>query len=251
MPKVTVLMPTYNEEAYVREAVESILQQDYRDLELLVMDDGSSDHTVEIVNSFQDSRIRVMVNDHNLGIAENLNRGLDNIHTEYVARMDGDDISLPQRLSVQIAYMEAHPEIDLCSCGMQLFGEHDAVWVRESDPEKVKVSALFFSPVLHASSLWRRDSFEKKGLRYRQEYVPAEDYDLWTRALMAGLRLTNLPDVLYRYRIRPAQATILRNEKETLVRNRYRRRTLWKPGFYNPILLSKRLIKHLLYHASL
>ena len=243
MPKVTVLMPTYNMEEYVHEAVESILRQDYRDFELLVMDDGSTDRTVEVVKGFDDSRIRLMVNDRNLGLAENLNRGLDHIATEYVARMDGDDLSLPQRLAVQVAYMEAHRDIDLCSCAMQLFGERDEVWVREGDPEKVKVTALFFSPVLHASSLWRRDAFESKGLRYRQEYVPAEDYDLWCRALAAGLRLTNLPDVLYRYRIRAGQPTLLRNGQEARVRREYRRRTLLKPGYYNPWLLARRVVK--------
>jgi hypothetical protein len=90
---------------------------------------------------------------------------------------------------------------------MQLFGSRTDVWIREQNPEKVKINALFFSPVLHASSVWRKQSFEKHGLHFRQEMVPAEDYDLWTRALVAGLRLANLPNILYKYRIRSEQAT--------------------------------------------
>lgn len=244
-------MPTYNVENYIKEAVESILNQDYGDFELLVVDDHSTDRTIDIVKDFNDPRIKIMENECTVGVADNLNRGLSIIDSEYVARMDGDDISLPQRLSVQVGFMERHPDIDLCSCAMELFGEREEVWVRESNPEKVKVSALFFSPVLHASSLWRHQSFENHNLRYRQDFVPAEDYDLWTRALMAGLRLTNLPDVLYRYRIRPGQATLSISEQETLVRREYRRNTLWKPGFYNPWLLTKRLIKRQLHHASI
>jgi hypothetical protein len=143
---------------------------------------------------------------------------------KYIARMDSDDISAPNRLEVQVDYLEQHPDIDLCSCGMNLFGAMEDQWIRESDLETVRINALFFSPVLHASSVWRRDAFERLGLLFRQEMVPAEDYDLWCRALSSGLRLVNIPECMYQYRIHPEQATgntEKRLQKEQVVREGY------------------------------
>ena len=244
-------MPVYKTASFLREAVDSILSQTFTEFELILLNDCSPDNAEEILDTYKDKRIVRYKGEKNVGLANVLNVGIEMARGKYIARMDSDDISLPTRLDTQVAYMEAHPDIDLCSTAMQLFGEREEVWMRESDPEKVKIAALFFSPVLHASSVWRRQSFDEHGLRYRQEMVPAEDYDLWTRALIAGLRMTNLPDVLYRYRIRTGQATVLPNEKEALVRWNYRRHTLLKPGFFNPWLLTKKLIKYSLHHASL
>ena len=206
-PAVSILMPVYNCADYLAEAIESMLRQTYSDFELIILDDGSTDHSRQIVERFSDHRIVYHCNEHNLGLAENLNVGLDLAKGSYIARMDGDDISLPTRLETQVKYLEEHPEVDLCSCGMQMFGADDKTWIREQDTERVKVTALFFSPILHASSVWRRASFERYALRYRQSAFPAEDYDLWCRALSCGLKLVNMPEVLYRYRIHGVQVT--------------------------------------------
>ena len=206
-PLVSILMPVYNTAPYLREAMDSMLSQTFTDFELIVLDDCSPDNAVEILDTYDDPRIVRYRGEHNVGLANVLNVGMDMARGKYIARMDSDDRSLPDRLQVQVAYLESHPEIDLCSCGMQLFGESDAVWVRSTDPERVKVEALFYSPILHASSVWRRERFDERGLRFRQEMVPAEDYDMWCRALAGGLQLVNIPEVLYEYRIRPGQAT--------------------------------------------
>ena len=218
LPLVSVLMPVYRTAEFLREAMDSMLGQTFADFELIVLNDCSPDNAEEILDTYSDPRIVRYRGARNEGLSNVLNVGIGMARGKYIARMDSDDISLPDRLEVQVRYLESHPEIDLCSCAMRLFGARDDVWVRESDPEKVKVIALFFSPVLHASSMWRKEVFEEKGLRFRQEMVPAEDYDLWTRALLAGLKLTNLPDVLYLYRIHEAQAT--RNEEIAEARNR-------------------------------
>lgn len=207
-------MPVYKTAAYLQEAVDSILSQSFSDFELIVLDDCSPDNAEEILDRYDDPRIVRYRGTENQGLSNVLNIGLDMAKGRYIARMDSDDISLPERLKTQIDYLESHPDIDLCSCGMQLFGAKDETWIRESDPEKVKITALFFSPILHASSVWRKDSFERNNLRFRQEMVPAEDYDMWTRALVKGLKLINLPTVLYKYRIHPTQAT-LQTEKTT------------------------------------
>ncbi len=223
-PTVSILMPVYNTALYLREALDSMLAQTFTDFELLVLDDCSPDNAGEILDRYNDPRIKRYRGEHNEGLANILNVGIDMARGKYIARMDSDDISLPDRLKVQVEYLESHPDVDLCSCAMRLFGSREGLWVRDTDPDKVRISALFFSPVLHASSLWRREAFEGRGLRFDQSAVPAEDYDLWCRALVAGLRLVNLPDVLYLYRIREGQATedtSRTSPKECDIRRRY------------------------------
>ena len=207
-PFVSVLMPIYKTAPYLREAMDSMLCQTFKDFELIVLDDCSPDNAEEILDAYDDSRIVRYKGENNVGLSNVLNVGIEMARGKYIARMDSDDISLPNRLQIQVDYLEAHSEIDLVSVGMQLFGVKESVWIRERNPEKVKIEALFHSPVLHASSMWRKDSFERHGLRFRQEMVPAEDYDLWTRAMLKGLKLVNLPEVLYEYRIHEAQATV-------------------------------------------
>ena len=217
-------MPVFKTEPFLREAIDSILSQTFTDFELIVLNDSSPGNAEEILNEYKDQRIVRYLGKQNVGLANVLNIGMQMARGKYVARMDSDDISAPNRLEVQVDYLEKHSDIDLCSCGMKLFGAMEDLWIRESDLETVRINALFFSPILHASSVWRRDVFENHGLRFRQEMVPAEDYDLWCRALSAGLRLVNIPDCLYQYRIHPDQATgntekIL--QKEQMVREGY------------------------------
>ncbi len=202
----SVLMPVYNCALYLAEAIESILNQTFTDFELIVLDDGSTDGSAEIAKSYNDSRIVYHCNEKNLGLANNLNVGLRMAKGKYIARMDGDDISLPERLQTQFDYLESHRDIDLCSCGLQMFGTENTVWVRESNPEAVKITMMFYSPVLHATSIWRRESFEKHNLYYDQNAFPAEDYELWSRAVF-HCKLVNIPQVLYRYRIHGIQVT--------------------------------------------
>ncbi len=267
-PKVSVLMPVYNTAPYLSEAMDSMLSQTFMDFELIVLDDCSPDHAEEILDRYDDPRIVRYRGTRNEGLSNVLNIGLEMARGEYIARMDSDDISMPDRLQVQVDFLEQRPEIDLVSVGMQLFGAKKEVWVRERDLEKVKINALFYSPVLHASSIWRKDSFERNGLRFRQEMVPAEDYDLWTRALVSGLKLVNLPEVLYKYRIHDAQSTLQTEksaEKCRMVQQNYLRMALpslspknveafpkriWpvffanlKDGFFDKKQLAKRLFK--------
>ena len=224
MPLVSILFPVYNTADYLREAMDSMLSQTFKDFELIVLDDCSPDNAEEILDTYSDPRIVRYRGEKNQGLANVLNVGIGMAKGRYIARMDSDDISLPERLEVQVKYLEEHPEIDLCSCGMQLFEAKNDVWIRENDPEKVKVTALFYSPILHASSVWRKDAFESRGLRFRQEMVPAEDYDLWCRALAAGLQMVNIADLLYKYRIRSGQATSnteKSKEKISIIRQEY------------------------------
>lgn len=267
-PLVSILMPVYKTASYLREAVDSMLAQTFTDFELIVLNDCSPDNAEAILDTYDDPRIVRYKGEKNVGLSNVLNVGLEMARGKYVARMDSDDISLPERLQIQVDFLESHPDIDLVSVGMKLFGAKEETWVRERDPEKVKINALFHSPVLHASSMWRRDSFEKFGLRFRQEMVPSEDYDLWTRALLKGLKLVNLPEVLYEYRIHDAQASLqteIIKVKDREVQKNYMHQALpslstsninsfpkklWpvffanlRDGFFDRKLLAKRLYK--------
>ena len=206
-PTISILMPVYKTSQYLREAIDSILAQTFTDFELIILNDCSPDNAEEVLDGYDDPRIVRYLGEKNSGLANVLNIGMQMAKGKYIARMDSDDISMPKRLETQVNYLESHPDIDLCSCGMKMFGARNDTWIRESNPEKVKITALFYSPILHASSMWRRESFDKAGLRFRQEMVPAEDYDLWCRALANGMKMVNLPDCLYLYRIHPNQAT--------------------------------------------
>jgi len=205
-PTVSVIMPVYNVELYVAEAINSILNQTFTDFELIVLDDCSPDRSAEIVKSFIDKRIVYHRNEKNQGLAENLNTGLKMAKGKYIARMDGDDVSLPERLMTQVKFLDEHLDIDLCSCALEMFGHDHQIWIRDADPEQVKITMLFYSPVLHATSVWRKSSFDDNGLFYDQNMFPAEDYDLWSRAVFK-CKLVNIPDILYRYRIHGIQVT--------------------------------------------
>lgn len=267
-PLVSILMPVYKTAPFLREAMDSILSQTFKDFELIILDDCSPDNAEEILDTYTDSRIVRYKGSKNVGLSNVLNVGIEMARGEFIARMDSDDLSMPERLQVQVDYLKTYPEVDLVSVGMRLFGAKEEVWIREQNPEKVKINALFHSPILHASSMWRKDRFEEKGLRFRQEMVPAEDYDLWARALVKGLTLVNLPEVLYQYRIYPNQATA-QTDKTTAkcreVQQEYLREALpilsekgrrgfperlWPvffanliPGFFNRFLLAKRFFK--------
>ena len=268
IPQVSIIMPVYNTAPFLREAMDSMLSQTFSDFELIVLNDCSPDNAEEVLNTYNDPRIVRYKGEKNVGLSNVLNIGIELARGKYIARMDSDDISLPNRLQVQVDYLEAHPEIDLVSVGMQLFGDKEEIWVREQDFEEMKICALFYSPVLHASSMWRKDAFEKQGLRFRQEMVPSEDYDLWTRALVKGLKLVNLAEVLYKYRIHGTQATLqadVVDAKSREVQSAYIRAALpsvseknaeafpekpwpvifanFKTGFFKKGLLVKRVLK--------
>lgn len=203
-PKITVLMPVYNADRHLREAMDSILGQTFTDFEFLVIDDGSTDGTAEIVSSYGDPRIRLVQNEQNLKLAATLNRGLDLARGEYVARMDADDISLPARLAWQAAFLDAHPEVGLCGTGARAFGEASFLMPNPTGPEEIRAKLLFDSALVHPSVMLRRRLVDERGLRY--PLLPHfEDYALWQSAARA-FPLANLPETLLLYRVTPQSA---------------------------------------------
>ena len=148
MKRLTVLMPVYNVAPYVSDAIESVLSQTYSDFELLVLDDCSTDNTADIVKSFKDSRIRLVSNEVNLGLAENLNKGIELADTEFIARMDGDDIACPLWLEKGVATLDRRPEVGICSFGFEFFGDKNSLVRFPEHNEDSKAEMLFGCTVI-------------------------------------------------------------------------------------------------------
>ncbi len=206
MPKISVIMPVYNAEKYVREAIDSILSQTFRDFEFIIIDDGSSDSSVDIVKAYHDERIRLYVNEQNMGVAKTLNKGLELATGEYIARMDSDDISLPQRFEKQLAYLENHRNVGVLGCGTEDFGE--GIPSRFSRPNsssaEYKVDLFFNTCVAHPAVMMRRSALGS--FRYEEKYNGLEDYVLWWR-IAERHDIYSLSEVLFRYRKHKNQVT--------------------------------------------
>jgi glycosyltransferase involved in cell wall biosynthesis len=215
MPAVSVLMPCYNAAATLSEALESLALQTFRDFEVVAVDDGSTDATKEILETWarQDSRCRVFSQPHR-GIIPSLNAGLALCHAPYIARMDADDRAFPERLERQAAYLDAHPEIALVSCQVSGF---PADQVREGfrlyldwlnalvTDEEIRREIFIESPLPHPSVTFRKDWVEQLG-GYEEHGWP-EDYDLWLRMYLARGRFAKLPQVLLDWREHPERLT--------------------------------------------
>lgn len=211
MARVTVLMPTYNVAPWVEEAIQSVLHQTYRDFELLVVDDGSTDDTLEHVRAIKDPRIRIAAFPNNVGLADNLNRGLDLINTELVARMDGDDIAEPDWLETGIKVLDSHPDIDICSFGFQFFGTKTSLVRFPELHEDSKAQMLFGCTVI--VPVMRRKVFTDNNLSYRTDTFPAEDYNLWARAYRVA-KVYNVQRTLFHYRTHPTQISMARRQAQ-------------------------------------
>lgn len=216
MVKVSVLMAVHNAQEHLRSAMDSILDQSLEDFEFIVVDDGSTDSTPDILRSYADRRLRVLRNDANLGLNRSLNRGLREARGEYVARMDGDDISLPRRLEKQALFLDSHPEVVIAGCQALLFAEgHEYVaWYPETG-EEVAAHMLLAPPFAHPAVMIRTDFLRQHSLDYDEDVPCAQDYHLWDRLLdIPGAQGANLPEVLLHYRLNQQGVTGTRRAEQ-------------------------------------
>ncbi len=201
-PQVSIILPAYNAAQYIGEAVGSILAQTFQDFELLVIDDGSADETYRIVEAFQDSRIRLLRNPTNLGLVVSLNRGVEASGAALVARMDADDISLPQRLEVELELLESDPRLGLVSCAYEDFDtKHGSLGTKSMPISDADIRWDLYCKThcfCHAAALMRRRTLEDVG-GYRQQWFPIEDRDLFLRMLELW-KGANTPEMLYQVR---------------------------------------------------
>lgn len=223
-------MPTYNVAPWIEDSIQSVLKQTYRDFELLVVDDGSTDDTLAHVRSIQDPRIRIAAFPDNVGLAENLNRGLGLINTELVARMDGDDIAEPDWLETGVHVLDTMPEVGICSFGFQFFGTKTSLVRFPEHNEDSKAQMLFGCTVI--VPVFHKSVFSDNHLRYLTETFPAEDYSLWARAYRVA-KVYNVQRTLFHYRTHPTQISTARREAQIVKSNEVRLQMLeWlSPNF--------------------
>jgi len=213
-PRVSVLMPVYNAERDLRPAIDSVLGQTFGDFEFLIVDDGSSDRSLAIVSGYRDPRIRVLPLERS-GFAAALDHGLDEARGELVARMDADDVCLPDRLALQVAFMDAHPQIGISGTYVRTLtpGVPSRRWTFPTDPAVLRVGLLFEPGLAHPTAISRRAWLDRHGLRYDASYPRVEDWDLWRRAA-EHFDLGNLPRVLLEYRVHESRMSSRHGEEQ-------------------------------------
>ena len=208
-PRVSVILPVYNGERYLAQAIESVLDQTFRDFELIVIDDGSTDRSPDLIRRYaqQDPRLHAY-RQVNRGLVHSLNRALDLAAGKYIARMDADDVCLPERFARQAAFLDAHPETGVLGTAFQVIGPQGqpgaVVWHPESHAV-LRWRLCFHSPFGHSTVMMRSEPVRQVG-GYNPEMTSAEDYELWNR-LQTHTRFANLPDVCQLYRNHPGSAS--------------------------------------------
>ena len=233
-PAVTVLMPVYNAERFVAQTVESVLAQTFTDFEFLIINDGSTDRSLEILQGYanKDSRIR-LISRPNTGYVAALNEGLELARSELIARIDADDLSHPRRLELQVARMQTEPELVALGSnayaideGGRMLGDYDV----PPTHEEIEANHLRgSSSIHHPAVMLRREAVRRVG-GYRKELMPCEDFDLWLRLGEVG-RLANLPAKLLTKRLMPGSAVASNLAKQAklvkqIVDETWRRRSL-------------------------
>jgi glycosyltransferase involved in cell wall biosynthesis len=201
-PKVTVLMPVYNGEEYLHEAIKSILDQTFRDFEFLIISEyGTSEESLNIIQNYTDERIRHIHNTDRLGFVESLNLGLKEARGEYIARMDSDDISYSKRLELQVKLMDNKKKIGICGTWVKTIENNSSTIFRyPTNPRKIQSRLLFDSPLAHPSVMLRKEFLEKYELDYDTNDLYAEDWSLWQKCSFI-FPIINIPKVLLKYRI--------------------------------------------------
>lgn len=206
-PQVTVILPVYNGEKYLTEAIESILNQSYKNFELIIINDGSHDKSLLIAEKFKDKRIRIYNQKHNQGLAKTLNFGINLAKGKYIARQDQDDFSYPERLKKEVDYLNKNPK-----CG--LIGTWAEIWKgKNKDTNRflkhpatndlLQLFLLFNNPFVHSSVIIRKKALNEIGLYSTdKEREPPEDYELWSR-IAQKYDLANIPEILHAYRETP------------------------------------------------
>jgi glycosyltransferase involved in cell wall biosynthesis len=212
-PKVSVLLPVYNAGPFLRQAIDSILNQSFADFELIIIDDGSTDNSGETIATYTDQRIKAF-HQENQGLMATLNRGLGLTQGEYIARMDQDDISFPERFQKQVAFLDTHPDHAIVGTTYayvdpqnQLIGVYPALL----DDQDLRRDVVTKSPFGHGSVMMRASVIRDNSIEYRPSYI--EDHDLWMRLAAYG-KMANLSDILYLWRHHPGSIMALHNEKQ-------------------------------------
>ena len=232
-PEISLIMSVYNGEDYLAEAIDSVLNQTFRDFELIVINDCSTDSTGQILNRFAelDNRVKVHTNEENLRLPSSLNKAITLAQGKYIARMDADDICLPERLEKQYNFMENNPSVALSSCRFMTLKNgiiSSGGCGGKCDNESIKALLLVTNPILHPGIIAKADAI--KSLKYDKNFTCTEDMELWTRFVLAGYNIEIMPEYLMIYRLHDKQIT------ETTLEKQHREVVAVQKNYYGKLL---------------
>lgn len=223
-PMISVIMSTYNEEKYIETSMKSLLNQTFEDFEIIIVDDASTDNTRKIIEGLNDERIYLICNEQNQGLTKNLNKALKCVRGKYIARMDGDDIALPERFEKQFKYMEKHQDTMLVSCYTKSFGDSDLIFALPDHSEILKVRMLVRPVYAHPGFMMRRELIEA-GYQYNEEYRTAQDYEFASRVAEKN-KIGLVPEVLLLYRVHKKQISAKAGNQQFSNADKIRKRQL-------------------------
>lgn len=208
MPLISVVLPVYNVEAYIYDAVVSILNQNIQDFEIIVIDDCSTDNTVFIIENFKDARIRIIKKDTNKGLIDSLNTGFKEAKGAYIARMDGDDINTANRFEKQLQILQNNPKVKACGCWLQCFGVSTNIIKHKEFHHEIQAQLLLANPMSLGATMLEKEAYKNYGFDMAKTH--AEDYDFWARTAW-DCDMYNIQEVLYNYRTHKTQVSSLHN----------------------------------------
>lgn len=232
IPGLSVVVPTYNAARYVREALQSILEQEHTDFELIVIDDGSTDDTPALLAPLAgDPRVRLLRNERNMGLIATLHRGYAECRAPLIARMDSDDICEPSRFRRQVEFLRSHPDVGIVGGAIRFFGNvpQPRVFQFPLAHEAIRPAMLFYCSLAHPALMFRRELVDQGLFRYDDAFRHAEDFHLWSRLLLS-IKAANLPDVVLDYRLHAQQVSSDSSARQYEASLRVRRQMLADAG---------------------
>lgn len=239
-PLVSIIMPVYNGDRYLKEAIDSIVKQSFTDFEFIIINDGSTDKSEEIISSYDDIRIVYIKNPENYKLIKTLNIGFSIAKGNYICRMDADDVSMPDRLEVQVDFMENHPEYVMAGSYVNKIdelGQRKNTIEYYTKDEDLRFAMIYYCPFIHPSMILRNDILKKNNHQFREEYIHAEDYHLWTILAEKG-KVANIPLYLLEYRVHSQQISALhsefQNKQMKLIQQEYLKRLF--PSYSSEII---------------
>jgi glycosyltransferase involved in cell wall biosynthesis len=213
-PDISVVIPVYNGEAFLDETVQAVLDQTFKNFELILVNDGSTDHSWEMMKKYakKDKRVILLKNPQNMGPIHTRNNGIRIARGKYLAILDADDVCLPRRFEIQYNYLETHPKIFMVGGSAIVInekGDKVGVFLRYNNPDKIAKKMAKLNCMIHTSIMYRNE----KGLFYRPRFLVSDDYDFMLRAISSGKKVTNLPVFLIKYRVNQNSVTFVRKNQ--------------------------------------
>ncbi len=239
-PLVSVIMSTYNRENLLKDAFESVLHQNFKNFEFIIIDDNSQDNTLDFLKNYNDKRLKIYKNKHNSGCTFNYHNAQNLAEGEYIAHIDDDDIWLYDKLQKQIDFMENNKNIALSGSFIETFGENARPsWVFDTDKDKISFLMNFYNPICHSSIIYRKSFMLKKGINYDINKQCSQDYDFYKQIIEAFGQISNLPEILVKYRMHKKRITDIKETQNIQIYNAENTKTGLLKRFLNEYEIKK------------